>query len=818
MRAWCVESTKGLFLRGFIPFFGALAGLGALGPARATEVCVGTVAELDAALIAASGPVGPEVVIKLKQGTYLLGDSVFTPEGSRSYRSLQLLGGYTGNCTLRVLDAQNTVFDGEGQHAIFGVDGDLLIEGLRFEDFAPLHENAYGSVVVSATTAGATTRIRNNVIVRTNLAVLGNDYEDITLIVENNLVTGAGLPPQMAGTPLPQALRVDALREDTRTRINNNTIAGNLQGGLRVCSDGPIALGNNIVSGNVGTDVRLTTRACAQPTSGTFLFNLYGTLSGSEAPGLSQGTSHANPMFVSSSNFRLQNGSPAVNSGTLAVAGGLGQWDVEGRARVTGTLPDRGAYESSVNNGAPGTIVVTNTNDAGTGSLRQAMLDANNTPGFNLIDFNIPGLCPARITLQSDLPDLTDGVRIDGYSQPGSSANTLALSDNATRCVIVNGNSQVNEGFHFEGAANADFWLQGVAIEGFNVYGVRVESGDSAQLWGNQFGGSVGNIALAPNLVNIRIGGSVDGATIGGDSPSQLNVIAGAAGYGLMLVNSAGGNSVVGNVFGIRGLSPDPNGGDNIYLTSPDNLIDGNVLASSATSGVRLSGSNARDNLVVHNRIGVACPPPLSCVMSAPNFLHGVHLDGGAHDNRIQYNLLRNNGESGVFVQGASAANRLFGNATFLNGAVGIDLDGVSANDNDSAPGSASLPNRGLNHPVLNGASGSQTSVGIAGTLSSSNGQYTIQVYSSSACDSGGRGEGEVYHGFQFETIGNATGGADGSTAVELSVPVPFGLDMQGRFITALATDGAGNTSEFSNCVAYQLAGGDAIFADGFEE
>ena len=40
---------------------------------------------------------------------------------------------------------------------------------------------------------------------------------------------------------------------------------------------------------------------------------------------------------------------------------------------------------------AAATFTVTNTNDSGAGSLRQAILDANASAGADLIDFNIPG-------------------------------------------------------------------------------------------------------------------------------------------------------------------------------------------------------------------------------------------------------------------------------------------------------------------------------------------------------------------------------------------------------------------------------------------
>jgi hypothetical protein len=78
-------------------------------------------------------------------------------------------------------------------------------------------------------------------------------------------------------------------------------------------------------------------------------------------------------------------------------------------------------------------FLVTNTGDSGTGSLRQAIVDSNGTPGRNEIDFAIPasnaanldvpvpGFDPVNqtwtITLQSPLPAITNPVTIDGYSQ-----------------------------------------------------------------------------------------------------------------------------------------------------------------------------------------------------------------------------------------------------------------------------------------------------------------------------------------------------------------------------------------------------------------
>ncbi len=73
------------------------------------------------------------------------------------------------------------------------------------------------------------------------------------------------------------------------------------------------------------------------------------------------------------------------------------------------------------------TFTVTNTNDSGAGSLRQAILDANANPGLDTIAFNISGSGVHTIALSTTLDTITGPVFLDGYSQPGASANTLAV-------------------------------------------------------------------------------------------------------------------------------------------------------------------------------------------------------------------------------------------------------------------------------------------------------------------------------------------------------------------------------------------------------
>lgn len=81
-----------------------------------------------------------------------------------------------------------------------------------------------------------------------------------------------------------------------------------------------------------------------------------------------------------------------------------------------------------------GVINVINTNDTGIGSLRAAINCANNVPGTQEIQFNIPGNGPHIIYVGASsgqpLPNLTDdGTVIDGSTQSGFSGDPLIVLD-----------------------------------------------------------------------------------------------------------------------------------------------------------------------------------------------------------------------------------------------------------------------------------------------------------------------------------------------------------------------------------------------------
>src|SRR4051812_25174957 len=77
----------------------------------------------------------------------------------------------------------------------------------------------------------------------------------------------------------------------------------------------------------------------------------------------------------------------------------------------------RGAFELD-RNGVT-LIFVANTNDSGTGSLRQAILNSNANAGLDEICFSIPGSGLHTISPTTDLPNITGPVTIDATTQPG---------------------------------------------------------------------------------------------------------------------------------------------------------------------------------------------------------------------------------------------------------------------------------------------------------------------------------------------------------------------------------------------------------------
>src|SRR5205085_2918172 len=238
-------------------------------------------------------------------------------------------------------------------------------------------------------------------------------------------------------------------------------------------------------------------------------------------------------------------------------------------------------------------FTVINTNDAGAGSLRQAILDANNSPGADVINFQI-GQGTPTISLSSSLPEITDPVTIDG-STGGASRVELRgpnLGGNQPCLVITAGSSVV----------------RGLVINRFLNGEIELDS--SNNVIGNSFIGTdtAGNSAPRNHLFGVKISNGSHNL-IGGTAAGSGNLISGHS-TGIWITGSdANSNRVQGNLIGTNAAGTDGISnalGVSIESNSFSNEIGGaqvgarNVISANG-EGVHISSAG---NIVQGNFIG----------------------------------------------------------------------------------------------------------------------------------------------------------------------------------------------------------------------
>jgi uncharacterized repeat protein (TIGR01451 family) len=462
------------------------------------------------------------------------------------------------------------------------------------------------------------------------------------------------------------------------------------------------------------------------------------------------------------------------------------------------------AWQPTGRAGTPTTFTVLNTNDSGAGSLRQAILDANATQGTQTILFNIRGTGVQTITPASALPIITDPVVIDGYTQPGASANTLTTGNNAVLQIELNGANAGANGLVIDSGSST---VSGLIINRFSGIGVLIRSGRGNTIAGNFIGTDATG---SRDLGNINDGIQIveSGAhIIGGSTPQARNVISGNNGEGIEIIGAAStGIQIQGNHVGANagGTAAIGNTGAGIAINSSasGNTVADNIVAGNNLHGVdifqRASANTLRGNFIGTNPSGV----------SMGNAGHGVLLNsasGNVIGNTIvPGNTIAFNGAAGVsignFFGSGSVNNTIQRNAVFNNGTLGIDLEGgnqtnrVTAND----PGDADTGINNLqNFPVITSATNAGNTTSIRGTLNSTpNTTFRVEFFANAACDTSGNGEGQTFIGAVDATT-DANGNAGGGNGFTLTAALPVN-----QFVTATATDPAGNTSEFSACRA----------------
>jgi len=122
-------------------------------------------------------------------------------------------------------------------------------------------------------------------------------------------------------------------------------------------------------------------------------------------------------------------------SGTGRLAGAVGNLTTSGWSEVQNPQTGEGIGYLEIGGDISkfvATLTVTNPDDSGPGSLRQAILDANATPELETIAFNIPGAPPYSLRPPTVLPTISVPVFLDGTTQPGFVDKPVVELDGST--------------------------------------------------------------------------------------------------------------------------------------------------------------------------------------------------------------------------------------------------------------------------------------------------------------------------------------------------------------------------------------------------
>ena len=393
------------------------------------------------------------------------------------------------------------------------------------------------------------------------------------------------------------------------------------------------------------------------------------------------------------------------------------------------------------------TFTVTNTGDnggvnpapgAGTGTLRQAIVDANSTAGTDTINFNIPGSGVHTITLAATLPAITGTVLIDGYTQPGNGGpnahpNTLAIGDDAVLLIQLDSSPGLSFGLLLSSSGST---VKGLVISRFGDDLLRID-GTGNTIVGNFIGTDpTGTVKVNAVGDMIQVNGS--GNTIGGTAPADRNIVAGG-GITVFVPVGADNTVIQGNYIGVDvsgniaipavtegvaiGSSGNTIGGnaggagnvivasglDNIALRrGANNLVQGNLIGTNATGTAALGGVTAGisgelqvgsativGNLIsgANNGISITDAPSswtirgnkigtdITGTQPIPNNNLGILLTSGSSSivggaGMGEGNTIAFNANDGIAMTSSATAVAIKGNSIFSNGRLGINLLG----------------------------------------------------------------------------------------------------------------------------------------------
>jgi parallel beta-helix repeat protein len=754
-----------------------------------------------------------------------LGDGVLIAGGATS----NMIGGVSGSVTLGNLISGN---QGNGVSIIgSGTTGNLVQGNTIGTDFvgkAPV-PNANGVVIgfgAASNTVGGNTSAASN-------QISGNNDSGVVIVhaATANVVEGNKIGTNSAGSAAVGNGQFGVALQSSGNALLDNLISGNRLSGVAL-----IGSQNMILRNQIGTDV--WGKSAVPNKNNGILIDI------STGPG-------ANSV-----------GGTAAGAGNLISGNAWNGIDIEGPASAgsliegndIGTIMGGSSALPNLRNG----ILIENTTGytiGGTSAGATNVISGNMADGIQITGAGSSGILIEGNRIGTDVagtsrvPNQGNGVDIQREANHDTVGGTGALAGNvisgnngdgvllrtgayanllvgnqigmnaAGTLVVFNGGNGVHILACRENIVGGATGGTGNLISGNGRDGVRIEAGASGNIFlGNLIGTDGSGLKAVFNGgdgVDIRTGSS--GNEIGGTNTSAA--MAGNVINNGVVISDAGTdhNVLQGNYIGttLNGLGSLHNPGDGVDVRNgaAENQIGGpggagNLISANGRDGIEIWGVGTSFNSVEGNLIGtnVSGHSPLG------NRGHGVFVFGGAQHNNIggaapvSPNVIAWNGlaqgplaKAGVAI-GANAFdattlyNSILSNRIFANGRLGIDLgdDGPTVN----SPGGPHVghPNDFQNFPMIVNpvAVGLVSHIGV--TLNSIKGaSFVIQVFKNSAPDPTGYGEGfQLIDEFMLNTDPKTGNGS-------MVVTVPQNL--AGQYITATATDAAGNTSEFSLAV-----------------
>ena len=455
-----------------------------------------------------------------------------------------------------------------------------------------------------------------------------------------------------------------------------------------------------------------------------------------------------------------------------------------------------------------------NTGDDGAGSLRQAILDANAAAGADTINFNIPGGGVQTITPQSTLPTITSPVTIDGYTQPGAAANTLADGNNAVLLIELNGTSATGNGLISTAGTST---VRGLVINRFSGSGISL----SEEIGGNIIQGNfIGTDAAGTTALGNQIGINLFRSSnnqIGGTAPADRNIISGNTNAALdSFVTS--NNIIQGNYIGtdrsgtaVVAVTAINASGILLRAVCDNNRIGGttpgarNVISGNQSSAIHMQGTIG--NIVEGNYIGTDVTGEIAlgnglnqqggCAVCIVGNRNPLGTGGGpGSDNRIggttagAGNVIAGfmgGGDAAIFIGGSSAGDVRRANANIIQG------NFIGTNKN----GTVALPNRGHGVHVQDGDDNL-----IGGTVPGA-----ANVIANSKKGTFNRGSGVVVStGIRNRILGNAIYNSD-----DLGIDLGFGAPGTVTLNDAGDSDtGPNNFQNFPSLTTVTISAGSA--------